>query len=363
LHIAAPGSLRFLDGNVQYGTADSVAGSNACTGIQRYPLAPNAIQDENVYPLPVIAANNIAGHLRRAARDLLTDALKAKGKKIDLPTYSAISCGAVTGKPDQRDLTFAEYCETREHPYLGLFGGGPRMLKRRAKVHNALPVIEALRQESLTIPHPTGAGRPVALNAKMTGAWAFRRNDDIASLADVPQMEDCIENFHEALRARQALIMADNEKKKNDEKGSRYSTLTWSAFEFVLPGLDFDFTIDLIGQTPAQIGMFLKSLEIFANDELGGQTRNGLGRIALREVVLVNKNKKGEMIEGIFNKNALNESAVQVYMDAFDEAMAKIDESRLMALLEAPDPEEVAAKAAEKKAKAAEKKAKPAATA
>lgn len=356
LHIAAPSNQRLdTDGSVKFGTNETVPNSAPCVGIQRYALAPNAVESVALSPLPVIAANNIAGHLRRHARDIIGEALKAKGKKINLQTYSALSCGAVTGSPDMRDMSYAEYIANKDHVYIGAFGGGPRMARRRIRVHNALPVMAELRENQLTIAHPNpGTGRPVAPNARMTGGWTFRRVDDISALGNLDLMDATIENCIEVINERQALIAAE---KKGDER-SKYSTKSWSAFEFVLPGLDFDFTVDLMDMTPAQIGLFLKSLSAFANEQIGGKVVNGLGRIALIDVVMVSNSKNKEMISDIFRNNQLDETVVKPFMDALAKELDAIDESLLMELLEAPDPAEVAAKAEEKKAKKAAGKSK-----
>src|SRR5471032_310488 len=110
LHIASPESFRYVisEASGYASVKNGLEGGIACSGIQRRRMAPGAVEGLE-FGVPFIAANNIAGHLRRHASKILFDTITAKGGKVTLATYSAITCGAVTGKPDGRDLTLAEY--------------------------------------------------------------------------------------------------------------------------------------------------------------------------------------------------------------------------------------------------------------
>ena len=363
LHIASPESFRFeVDESTGYGRVKNGSiGGIACAGIQRRRFAPGAIEGVE-FGIPVVAANNIAGRMRRQAAKILLDVLRDKKQKITLQTYGAITCGAVTGKPDSRDMTFAEYQENSLHPYVGLFGGGPRMLRRRMQVFDALPVVGALRDGGFTIAHPNKSGHSTNGSGITFGA-AFRRGDDISALLDADRMEATVEDFEAQFQARQALIFEDQKKKDAEEKGSRYSTKAWSAFEFIAPGVDFDFTIQLNGVTDAQIGLFLLALDGLAKEPFGGQSRNGLGRIRLQDVVIAENKEDGLVVsDPIFNANSLikSNSVVDGYLAAWVEASKSVTAERLDAIMKPPvvdSEEEVLAKAEAKLAKAAEKKA------
>lgn len=362
LHITSPESFRYeIDDASGYGRVkNGSVGGIACSGIQRRRFAPLAGPGLE-YGLPVIAANNIAGHMRRKASQILLDVLREKGQRINLQTYSAVTCGAVTGKPDGRDLTFAEYKESASHPFVGLFGGGPRLLPRRMQVLDALPVMEELRSGGFAVRHPTPGGvGHVTDGSQLTSAAAFRRCDDVSDLLDADRMAATVEDFEEKFRARQALIFEDQKKKDADEKGSRNSTKAWSAFEFVRPGVDFDFTINLKGVTPAQIGLFLLALEAFANESLGGQSRNGLGRICLKDVVISEVlDSNTTLSDPVFNENKLIRSHPDVagYLQAWMDAAKDLTAEGLDAMLKPPEVDEakVAAKAARDAEKAAKK--------
>ena len=339
LHIASPENFRYeIDDSTGYGRVKNGSiGGIACAGIQRRRFAPGAVDGVD-FGVPVIAANNIAGRMRRQAAKILFDAMKDNNQKITLQTYGAITCGAVTGKPDSRDMTFTEYQESSLHPYVGLFGGGPRMMRRRMQVFDALPVSEALRDGGFTVAHPNRSGH-ASKGTGITFGVTFRRGDDISALLDVDRMAATVDDFEAQFQARQALIFEDQKKKDAEEKGSRHSTKAWSAYECIAPGVDFDFTINLNGVTDAQIGLFLLALDGLAKEQLGGQSRNGLGKFKFQDVVISENKEDGmQVTDTIFNRNSLIKShaAVAGYVAAWVEASQSISGERLDAMMKPP---------------------------
>ncbi|OLP04485.1 type IV CRISPR-associated protein Csf2 [Rhodoferax antarcticus] len=381
LHIASPESFRYdINNSTGYGRVkNGTKGGIACAGIQRRHFSG---VDGVPFGLPVIAANNVAGRLRRQASKIVLDLLRKKNQRITLATYAALTCGAITGIPDSRDLTFAEYKDSSNHPLIGLLGGGPRMLRRRMQVLDALPVMQVLREGGYSVAHPNSTGRETNAS-NITYGTAFKRGDDISSLLDVDRMADTVEDFENAFFARQKLILEDKAKKDADdaakkepktvepddknkeleEKSSRYSTKAWSAFEFVAPGVDFDFTINLVDVTDAQIGLFLLALNGLSKTHLGGQSRNGLGRFKFNDVIIVDKtNGDNNASEPIFNNNDLmsNHEAIAAYIAAWKTATEGITASKMDEIMRPPvgeSDDEKKAKADAKAAKAAEKKA------
>ena len=361
LTISSPESFRYeVSDSTGYGMVKhGTTGGIACAGIQRRRFQENAVAGVD-FGVPLIAANNIAGRLRREAANIVKNVLKENSQKVLIQTFSAITNGSVTGKPDTRDSTLAEYRASSTHPLVGLLGGGPRMFPRRLRVLDALPVMSALREAGFSINHPNNSGRESSSN--LTSAACFRKCDDISALLDVDLMESTIENFEEAFEARQLLILQDKKDKDNGEKGNRTSTKAWSAFEFVNPGVDFDFTLEMTNVTDAQIGLLLESLDQFAKTLIGGQTRNGLGRIKLQDVVLADSTGDTSFDgTSIFNNNSLIRSHRDVvpFLSAWNDAKVTITGADLDAMFKLPvdSEDEKKAKALEKAAKAEAKKA------
>ncbi len=349
LHIAAPGAFRLNTdtGYVEFESAGNKNSMTPCTGIQKLRVTGS---NGNI-SMPVIAANNIAGRLRRHAAELVLKALRAKGQKVSIQAYSSLMCGAATGAPDSRDLSYAEYKQSADHPYLGLFGGGPRMLSRNVRVMNALPVSKetAALMENLT--HPNARSYQQDVN-RLTQAWTFRHNDDLMDLSNVPLQEESIENYVEAIQSRQVVIM--NEKGNEDENGkkrSKTSTFAFSSLEFVIPGTHFDLAFNLDVANEAQIGLFLMSLDSFVSKErMGGHSRNGFGAFVLKDVVMTDEDGKET---NIFDSNGrLNQMAgsVKPYLGAWAIAAANLDTKVIEEMMTMPTIEKKGKKAAKAEA-------------
>ena len=255
-------------------------------------------------------------------------------------------------------MTYNEYLRAKNHVYLGLLGGGPRLVRRRMQVLDALPCNEFLRTHSYAIAHPHTENCRVSKNGyELTAAACFKRGDDIRYLVSAELMQSSVEDFDQEMQRRTLEILEDQKKKDEGQSNNiRSSTVVWSSFEFVKAGTDFDFTIKLNDVTDAQIGLFLHSLNRFAHKHFGGQSRNGLGRFALNDVMLVGD---GVEIENIFNNNELvtTNEGIAPFMAAWDDAVATVSAAELEELLRGESKEEKVAKQAEKDAKAAASKA------
>ena len=325
LHIADSGDARLAiaKGRISY-TATAEA-SVPCTCVQKMtvvsPLSTLSSESEgdteksNVVrdQVPVIAGNNIAGRLRRQAGLLVLKALEAKGEKVSLSSFSVLMCGAVTGKPDGENLTYAEYVEAKKHPYFGLFGGGPKMIRRNVRVSTALPMITLLgKGQAGMLRHPLETDLAMTLKPReLTGAWTFRRNDDLKDLSKISAAESSVENFVEEFEKKQELLLADKTKKDDGDKGERSSTQTFSAIEFVFPGIFFEMSFELDIDNAAQLGLFLLCLDnLAANERLGGWSRNGFGQFVIEQMML--EVVEGDQVFGeettvqLFNEGRLN---------------------------------------------------------
>ncbi len=368
LHIAAPANVRFNleTGAVNYGSLES-AGGMPCTGIQKLPIAgifecENGGKDSNGNgnsngnaQFPVIAGNNIAGRLRRHAARLVLDALKARGEKVSLLTYSTLQCGAWTGSPDGEDMRYGEYVEAKKHPYMGLFGGGPRMMRKGFRTHNALPSVPQVREVLGSLAHPHGPGMPALSHKSMTKAWGFRRNDDLRDLVGIGQAAETVSDFEATFAARQEQIIQEASVRNEEEGGakpSRTSTKTYTGIEFVIPGVTFEMAWELLdGLTKAQVGLFLASLaSLAATEAFGGYCRNGFGLVNFVDVVLIDENDEEH---AIFNNGALNkaEPYVAEALAAWNSEASTLSAERLEALCQPSE------RAAQNKAAKAEKKA------
>lgn len=360
LHVAAPGNLRMdlSTGNISYNQNVGIS----CTGVQRMPILLDAEEGERSSKnIPVVAANNIAGRLRRHAAELVLNAVTAKGEAVSLQTFSLLNSGAVTGNPSDEDLSYAEYKEARQHPYFGLLGGGPKMIRRSLRVSPLVPmVVDAARVGMLQHPnaldHVTDAKR-------IEGVWAFRRNDDLRDLAKVELMESSIGDFEAVYEERQQMVFKEQEearrkreKQKNGETANssdkaqvKSSTFTYSAVEFVYPNVPFELTFELDVDGPAQLGLFLAALDSFASKErLGGHSRNGFGRFILEDAKFTQEDDfamESEPVD-IFNDGRLNRDVevVSEALAAWEDSKAGLDAESLDAFAQSSRKAKKAAK-------------------
>lgn len=289
-------------------------GESAIPDVDAAPVAADAPEKkppqkpQHTIRVPAIMANNLVGHLRRHAAHHVLAALASKGERVSLPVYSCLQCGAWTGRPDGNDLLYSEYVKARQHPYLGLFGGGPRMIRRAFRAANAMPGLQSLR-EALHIPH---IGQPMPEVRRLTQVAIFRRNDDLADLVNLSQAAQTLKDFESSIKVYQTAVLEGGKK----DGGGRASSFTFSSLEFVTPGTAFDLSFDFLDDlTDAQMGLFLLSMDRFAEqDLLGGYTRNGFGRFVIDALHL-----DGEAIfrDGRLDRqHVTTQSLVQAWHDA-----------------------------------------------
>lgn len=358
LHIASPAKTRWdaEKGNYTKGT-DGIA----CTPVQRITLPVLHKNEESgtTFPatVPVYTANSLNGALRRQAAAIVFDALHEKKERVAIDTYSAMTCGAVTGKPDGDPVTFEEYREVRNHPFLGLFGGGPRMMTRHVRVHNMVPITEETEFMFKGVAkHPALDGVEDFKNTifipkgmRLIQVWTFIRGDDLRDLTDVAMQIKAIADFEEKIRERQAQILSDKAAKESQEEGGRFSTKTFSAFEYVIPGVYFPMTFEL-DVTEEQLGLFLLALDRFAETErIGSKSANGFGQFSLEKVVLTevdtNTTHKDLFLDGRLNR--AEGSPAQPYLKKWDEAVPKLSAERLDHLMRPPAKKEKKSKSGE----------------
>ena len=288
----------------------------------------DSVGDRNTVDLPVIAANNLAGHLRRHAASIVLDVLRSRGEHVSLPVYSSLMSGAWTGRPDASDMNYGEYVQAKAHPYLGLFGGGPRMMRKGFATFNALPALSWVR-EFLSIPHVAAEVMPDIPAYRLTKIFFFRHNDDLADLSNITQLDGTVKNSDELLTKYHAALLEDKPKDEGGKPKNRVSCFAFSSIEVVLPGTTFDVNFELRDDlTDAQVGLFLLTLDRFAQtDTLGGWGRNGFGRFAFSAV-----ETEGERL---FDAGRLNRSNSWVVdkLSAWEQAAQDMSAAQLEYLL------------------------------
>ena len=271
--------------------------------------------------VPVIPANDLRGRLRRLAARTVFDVLLARGEKISLDAYHGMTCGAVTGSPGGR-LTFEEASQASCHPFLGLFGGGPRLVRSALQVSTGWPILASTIQAGV-LPEELRADVPCPLDSEwlLTQRLFFRRVDDAIGFTDGyaqtvirdfgPEVTRWIESVSAAKKARETAGTKRAKPKTNRKRStgdlalelggdaelakdqavpppSRLQLQGFNALEYVIPGTRFylEFRLDETRIGNAGVGLFLQALRQFIIEQnLGGWTKNGFGRFEVAQLV------------------------------------------------------------------------------
>ena len=200
-------------------------------------------------PVPCIPANSIRGQLRRQAARSIMNGLVAKGEKLSIVAYNVLQCGAATGSPDSSPSTVEEAVLADGHPYFGLFGGGPRLIRSNLRVDTAMAITET------SLPYLRAGFEGAVNSGQLTSVGWMRRNDDALQLADLDLQRKVITEAHQALNDHQDAALAAKKPGDADGGGDSDKVLSrFNALEYVRPGVHFALRLDLDG-TEAQAGL------------------------------------------------------------------------------------------------------------
>ena len=293
----------------------------------RLPMFLGQLEDVEVprgpafVDVPVIPANDLRGRLRRLAARMVFDALLARDEKISLDAYHGMTCGAVTGSPGGR-LTFEEAIQASHHPFLGLFGGGPRLVRSALQVSTGWPILASTIQAGV-LPEDLRPEVPCPLGSEwlLTQRLFFRRVDDAIGFTDGyaqtvikdfgPEVTRWIESVSAAKKARKTAGAKRAKSKMHRKSGtddpalepsgdaelakdqdvplpSRLQLQGFNALEYVIPGTRFylEFRLDETRIGKAGVGLFLQALRQFVIEQnLGGWTKNGFGRFEVAQLI------------------------------------------------------------------------------
>ena len=337
LHISSPTKAYY-----EVATGDVKFGDPAKDKQGIFPLVlvqtlgyPGCGKDGTTAYVPMIAANNIVGRLRRHAAYIIGEHLIKRSEQLSIGAFNALQCGAATGVPDKDPTTYAQYKASREHLYLGTFGGGPKMFKRHLKVYNLVPETVDTAGFGLPFEHPHDARPQVYQLSDLIKGVMENRVDDLERLSKPEFAASLVVNFEVSLAERQKLISEQRRKRngqaEDDTKQGRESVRAVPCHQYVPPNVEFPFVFELEGDE-AKLGFLLKILERFAStDTIGGRSRNGYGHFALQDVSLTGVDAGTgepmfEPIGNLFNNNRLvtNDTFVVNSVIAYEEALSQL---------------------------------------
>lgn len=283
LHITEPAGDRItLDGKVMQGENGFPFARTTKMWLGGNPVVSDASEgsSETMKSVPCIPSNTIGGLLRRRAARQIFDHLVGRGEQLSINAYNVLECGAASGNPDRTNPTVDEVVRGYRHPYFGVFGGGPRLLRRKLRVDTALAITDA------SVPYLHTHFGNALTTGRVTGVVWQRRNDDLLHVVDPVTQEMTIADYLEGVNAYQDDKMANKAKAADDVKAPR-GLDTFNALEHVAPGVHFALRLDLTESSEAQAGLLLSSvLALVGLNRIGGQGRRGFGRFLLQSFVV-----------------------------------------------------------------------------
>lgn len=248
-----------------------------------------------LYDLPIYPANGFRGGLRRAAAARIVEFLSNKEGPVPGHLYLGLTCGASSASPDQTPKTVEEIIRARENVYMGLFGGGARLLSSMYRVSDMLPVLQVTIETGvvpeflteLVLPKFQKEGEP-ARHASSRDVLSERtsiRVDDLYRVIRPEEIKAYVKNPLETVAAHQDGVLANREGRKS-EGDTKTDVSNMMGIEMIAPGVPFFFCIDLDKDiSQGQIGMLLLALQdIFQENAFGGWTRCGFGKVRVNQI-------------------------------------------------------------------------------
>lgn len=264
-------------------------------------------------PVPVVPGNSMRSLLRRSIlNNLIVPQLEGRDK-LSIGAYAAAFSGNATGRPEGV-ATFDDIVATRSHVFLGLFGGGPRMIEGRLSVDTLYPVH----------PHSTraiGAGYEERMvSGDITNIVWMRRVDPILANRE-ESAQNVIDGGRQALTqwAIDAMDSASAKRSKKEKEvepeGDEARGLkAFNAHEVVIPGIDWVLRLNLDKPTPAQVGMVLAGIQKMPELSIAGGHSKGYGQFEIQDITL-----DGEWVWD--GAQYVDSEAIAGYFDAMAEAL------------------------------------------
>ncbi len=220
--------------------------------------------------VPVVPCNTLRGALRRCAARLIEDSLLARGQTLTMAAVQGLEAGAVHGHPDGGDPTISQYQAESSDPYMGLFGGGPRMHSSRFALGDAIALTREMHDLEM-LP-----------SARECIDYRFIRRSDNALGIGVEQLLDDVSGAAEAWQTIFKMSASAKSEAKASDEGMLRGLNALTAMEFIIPGI----TLAAQGSfpptaTPAQVGLWLLSvMELCRKNQIGAAGRYNFGRFA-----------------------------------------------------------------------------------
>lgn len=298
----------------------------ACTRVRRLSVASTDTESGGfaIKDVPVVPGNTMRNLLRRTMLERIVLPQLKGNTLLSIEAYAGAFTGAANSKPEGSPATMSETVTIRNHPFLGLFGGGPRMIQGRMKVDTLYPI----HRDCLRI---IGDGYQEGMvSGQITDLVWLRRVDPITKLTEEDAAQVIQGGVDTAVQWVVDLLAASDAKKSkraaNDDEKTEPADAeevakglgTFNAHEVVIPGIDWVFQINIDNPTPAQQGMILQAIAKMPALSLAGGHAKGYGRFKIKDVVV---DGRPCWVNDYYSDDKLITAA----LDALDEALDELN--------------------------------------
>lgn len=280
--------------------------------------------------VPVIPGNSIRNTLRRSMLDVVMDQIRGKAT-LSIGAYAAAYSGNASGNPEGVPPLFDELLSVRNHVFLGLFGGGPRMIRGRLSVDTLYPLHASAHRVLGTGYEERYVGGRLTQYVWMNRKDPITRINSEEEAAIITDGQSQITSW--ALNLIDSSLRGAEKRKAKTGKGSKTAEdvdedaapavkedrglNTLNAHEVTLPGIDWLLSLRLEKPTHAQVGLVLKGIEGLNSMTVGGGHSKGYGVVEVQEVLI----KAGSDSKHVWDGAGYNEEVT----DYFDELVESLD--------------------------------------
>lgn len=308
--------------------------------------------------IPYFPGNDLRGRLRRKAAALVLDHITVAGK-VKLELYAGLNCGAISASPDSAELTVEEALRARDNVYMGLFGGGARLLRSRFRTSDLVPVIADtvdLGMVPRSYTEVEGGGRQFlpASNTndglKALMGWQLiqstqvLRVDDALRVLRPDEIEQYIDDKEAVARYQSAILGASATRKdektrakageiKKTEVSKKVGVGNIAVFQSIAAGTPMYFQLDFADDvSDAHVGLMLLAIrELVREQALGGWTRAGLGQFNAHLHLVRNGERVSVFADGQNGADARLAVGTEHFVSEARKALAGLTAAEMMA--------------------------------
>jgi len=311
--------------------------------MQQYVFA-----DGERYSIPYFPANDIRGRLRRKGARYVLLALENQGIKVSRPLYSGLMSSALTESIGD-ESSLEELQRARRNLYMGVFGGGARMISTRFYPADMVPIMRStigagMVPSSYDIDlkyHKDGKLVSVEHGYSLMNRYQMVRRDDVLQVEPMDDLLRFIEDAENVIPEYQAQILGMRQdrkaaKKKKDEGQSvseedlkKRDSQNIYGYWAISPGVPMYFNLRFDDLTEAQVGLLVSAIRDMFSEPIGGVVRAGMGRTNPRGLSMKYNDEHYPLFDEDESSLRLS-SEMEGFVAAMKESLQKMDPRELL---------------------------------